>query len=169
LLLRQGHSETAEEMYRKALGIVEEQEAKVWELRAAAGLARLRHDQGRRAEARDFLAPIYGWFTEGFETGHAVEVRGGASTNRNHHQRQPAAQLPDPRAWRTAQPLDSDLGMFVGAAAYEAAGGTITRDLFSGDDDGFMDDAAATPSRTGRAPDPRAFHSLAEAIPRPLP
>jgi predicted ATPase len=68
LLLRQGHSETAQEMYRKALGIVEEQEAKVWELRAAASLARLRHDQGRRAEALDFLAPIYGRFTEGFDT-----------------------------------------------------------------------------------------------------
>jgi ParB family chromosome partitioning protein len=38
--------------------------------------------------------------------------------------------------------LDSDLGQFVGAPAYEAAGGTLTRDLFSGDDDGFMDDAA---------------------------
>src|SRR5438270_11533273 len=42
----------------------------------------------------------------------------------------------------SAVALDSDLGMFVGAAAYEAGGGTITRDLFSGDDDGFMDDAA---------------------------
>jgi len=42
----------------------------------------------------------------------------------------------------SAVPLDSDLGIFVGAAAYEAAGGTITRDLFSGDDDGFLDDAA---------------------------
>jgi ParB family transcriptional regulator, chromosome partitioning protein len=43
---------------------------------------------------------------------------------------------------QTAVPLDSDLGQFVGAAAYEAAGGTITRDLFSGDDDGFLDDPA---------------------------
>ena len=43
---------------------------------------------------------------------------------------------------QTAVPLDSDLGRFVGTAAYEAAGGTITRDLFSGDDDGFLDDAA---------------------------
>jgi ParB family chromosome partitioning protein len=42
----------------------------------------------------------------------------------------------------TAVPLDSDLGLFVGATAYEAAGGTVTRDLFSGDDDGFMDDTA---------------------------
>jgi ParB family transcriptional regulator, chromosome partitioning protein len=42
----------------------------------------------------------------------------------------------------TAVPLDSDLGLFVGAAAYEAAGGRVTRDLFSGDEDGFLDDAA---------------------------
>jgi predicted ATPase len=68
LLLRQGHSEAAEELYRKALSIAEEQEAKLWELRAAASLARLRRDQGRRAEARDLLTPIYGWFTEGFDT-----------------------------------------------------------------------------------------------------
>jgi predicted ATPase len=68
LLLRQGHSAAAEELYRKALSIGREQEAKLWELRAAIGLARLRRDQGRRAEARDFLAPVYGWFTEGFDT-----------------------------------------------------------------------------------------------------
>jgi predicted ATPase len=68
LLLRQGHTEAAEELYRKALSIAGEQGAKLWELRAAMGLARLRHDQGRRAEARDLLAPIYGWFTEGFDT-----------------------------------------------------------------------------------------------------
>jgi class 3 adenylate cyclase/predicted ATPase len=68
LLLRQGHSETAEELYRKALSIAREQEAKLWELRAAASLARLWRDHGRRAEARDLLAPVYGWFTEGFDT-----------------------------------------------------------------------------------------------------
>jgi predicted ATPase len=66
--LRQGHTEAAEELYRKALSIAEEQEAKLWELRAAASLARLRRDQGRCAEARDLLAPIYGRFTEGFDT-----------------------------------------------------------------------------------------------------
>ncbi|MFZ3237475.1 MAG: ParB N-terminal domain-containing protein [Stellaceae bacterium] len=43
---------------------------------------------------------------------------------------------------QAAIPLDSDLGLFVGSGAYEAAGGTVTRDLFSGDDEGFMDDAA---------------------------
>jgi predicted ATPase len=68
LLQQQGHTEAAEELYRKALSIAQEQEAKIWELRAAASLARLRRDQGRRAEARDLLASVYGWFTEGFDT-----------------------------------------------------------------------------------------------------
>jgi tetratricopeptide (TPR) repeat protein len=68
LLLRRAHAEAAEELYRKALSIAQEQEAKLWELRASASLARLRRDHGRRAEARDLLAPVYGWFTEGFDT-----------------------------------------------------------------------------------------------------
>ena len=75
LLLRQGHPEAAEELYRKALSIAREQEAKLWELRAAASLARLRRDQGRRAEARDLLAPVYGWFTEGFDTPDLKEAK----------------------------------------------------------------------------------------------
>jgi len=75
LLLRQGHSDVAEEFYRKALNIAEEQEAKLWELRAAASLARLRRDQGRRAEARALLAPVYGWFTEGFATSDLKEAK----------------------------------------------------------------------------------------------
>jgi predicted ATPase len=68
LLLQQGHAEAAEDLYRKALGIAVEQEAKLWELRAAASLARLYIDQGRPTEAHDLLAPVYGWFTEGFDT-----------------------------------------------------------------------------------------------------
>ena len=68
LLLRQGHPEPAEELYRKALSVAQEQEAKLWELRAAASLARLWRDQGRCGAARDLLAPVYGWFTEGFAT-----------------------------------------------------------------------------------------------------
>jgi predicted ATPase len=75
LLLRQGHSEAAEELYRRALSIAQEQRAKLWELRAAASLARLRRDQGRHAEARDLLAPVYGWFTEGFNTPDLKEAR----------------------------------------------------------------------------------------------
>jgi hypothetical protein len=60
--------EPAEELYRKALSVAQEQEAKLWELRAAASLARLWRDQGRCGAARDLLAPVYGWFTEGFAT-----------------------------------------------------------------------------------------------------
>ena len=68
LLLRQGQSEAAERLYRKALSIAEAQGAKLWELRAAASLAQLWGAQGRRSKGRDLLAPIYGWFTEGFGT-----------------------------------------------------------------------------------------------------
>jgi predicted ATPase len=75
LLWRQGHSEAAEELYRKALSIAAEQEAKLWELRAAVSLARLRRDQGRHAEARDLLAPVYDWFTEGFDTPDLTEAK----------------------------------------------------------------------------------------------
>jgi predicted ATPase len=75
MLLRQGHSEVAEALYRKALSIAEEQGAKLWELRAATSLARLRRDQGRHAEARDLLAPVYGWFTEGFDTPDLKEAK----------------------------------------------------------------------------------------------
>ena len=73
LLLRQGHAEAAEELYRKALSIAREQEAKLWELRAAVSLARLRRDQGRCTEAH--LAPVYGWFTEGFGTPDLKEAK----------------------------------------------------------------------------------------------
>jgi class 3 adenylate cyclase/tetratricopeptide (TPR) repeat protein len=75
LLLRQGHTEVAEELYYKALSIAQEQEAKLWELRAAASLARIRRDQGRRAEAYDLLAPVYGWFIEGFGTPDLKEAK----------------------------------------------------------------------------------------------
>jgi len=75
LLLRQGHSEAAEGLYRKALGIAAEQGAKLWELRAAVSLASLRRDQGRCAEARDLLAPVYAWFTEGFDTPDLKEAK----------------------------------------------------------------------------------------------
>jgi DNA-binding winged helix-turn-helix (wHTH) protein/predicted ATPase len=75
LLLRHGHSGAAEELYRNALSIAREQEAKLWELRAAVSLSRLWRDQRRRAEARDLLAPVYGWFTEGFATPDLKEAK----------------------------------------------------------------------------------------------
>ena len=65
----------AEELYCKALDIAKEQKAKLWELRAAVSLARLHCDEGRRAEARDLLAPVYGWFTEGFDTQDLKEAK----------------------------------------------------------------------------------------------
>jgi predicted ATPase len=67
-LLRQGQSVAAEELYCKALSIAEEQRAKLWELRAAVSLVRLLRDQGKRTKAHDLLAPVHGWFTEGFDT-----------------------------------------------------------------------------------------------------
>jgi predicted ATPase len=54
--------------FGKAIDIARRQSAKTWELRAATSLARLWRDQGKRTEARDLLAPVYGWFTEGFDT-----------------------------------------------------------------------------------------------------
>jgi predicted ATPase len=75
LLLRQGRTDAAEELYRKALSIAEEQKARFWELRATVSLARHRRDQGRQAEARDLLAPVYGWFTEGFDTPDLKEAK----------------------------------------------------------------------------------------------
>jgi predicted ATPase len=58
----------AEAYFERALAIARQQQAKSWELRAAMSMARLWRDQGKREEARDLLAPVYGWFTEGFDT-----------------------------------------------------------------------------------------------------
>ena len=58
----------AEASFRRAIAVAQEQSARWWELRAATGLARLWRDQGKRAEARALLAPVHGWFTEGFDT-----------------------------------------------------------------------------------------------------
>jgi class 3 adenylate cyclase/predicted ATPase len=57
-----------EESFRRALDVSRKQSAKMFELRAATGLARLWHEQERHVEAHDLLAPVYGWFTEGFDT-----------------------------------------------------------------------------------------------------
>jgi hypothetical protein len=68
LLLSVHQHAAAEDSYRHALAVARRQSAKFWELRAALDLAHLWLDQGKRTEARDLLAPIYGWFTEGFDT-----------------------------------------------------------------------------------------------------
>jgi len=58
----------AEAYFERALAVARAQQAKSWELRAAMSMARLWRDQGKRDAARDLLAPVYGWFTEGFDT-----------------------------------------------------------------------------------------------------
>jgi predicted ATPase len=70
-LLRTGHpgaEAEAEAGFRRAIAIARRQDAKLWELRAANSLARLWRDQGKRDEACSLLTPVYGWFTEGFDT-----------------------------------------------------------------------------------------------------
>jgi class 3 adenylate cyclase/predicted ATPase len=54
--------------FERALAVARQQQAKSWELRAAMSMARLWRDQGKRQQANDLLAPVYGWFTEGFDT-----------------------------------------------------------------------------------------------------
>ena len=61
-------TEKAQKYFERALAVARQQQAKSWELRAATSMARLWRDQGKRDEARDLLAPVYGWFTEGFDT-----------------------------------------------------------------------------------------------------
>jgi len=68
LLVQQGEVEGAERQFLEALRIAQAQGARLWELRAVMSLARLRHDQGRRAEAYESVRIAYSWFTEGFAT-----------------------------------------------------------------------------------------------------
>jgi predicted ATPase len=65
----------AETYFKRALTVAREQQAKSWELRAAMSLARLWRDQGKVQQARELLAPVYGWFTEGFDTRDLKEAK----------------------------------------------------------------------------------------------
>jgi len=78
LLLHQAVADAvhAEACFQQALIIARRQQAKSWELRVATSLSRLWQQQGKRAAARDLLAPIYDWFTEGFETADLREAKG---------------------------------------------------------------------------------------------
>ena len=58
----------AQAYFERALALAQQQQAKSWELRAATSLARLWRSQGKVQQARELLAPVYGWFTEGFDT-----------------------------------------------------------------------------------------------------
>jgi predicted ATPase len=76
-LLRQAIPDAAqaEACFQQALALARRQQAKSWELRAALSLGRLWQRQSKRAEAYDLLAPIYGWFTEGFDTADLQEAQ----------------------------------------------------------------------------------------------
>ena len=65
----------AEAYFERALAIARTQQAKSWELRASMSLARLWRDQGKQQQARELLAPVYGWFTEGFDTRDLKEAK----------------------------------------------------------------------------------------------
>ena len=68
LLLPEPDVAKTQACFERALEIARKQQAKSWELRAAMSMARLWRDQGRRAQARDLLAPVHGFFTQGFDT-----------------------------------------------------------------------------------------------------
>ena len=70
-----GERAAAEQLYWEAIAVARGQQAKALELRAATGLVRLWRDEGRPDEARDLLAPVYGWFTEGLDTPDLVEAK----------------------------------------------------------------------------------------------
>lgn len=68
VLAADGAPSDAEALFQRALEIARGQEARSFELRSATRLARLWQRQGKESQARDVLAPVYGWFTEGFDT-----------------------------------------------------------------------------------------------------
>ena len=75
LLLSMREPTAAEDSFRRALAVARRQSARFWELRAATSLARLWRDQGKRVEARELIAPVYCWFTEGFATRDLKEAK----------------------------------------------------------------------------------------------
>jgi predicted ATPase len=75
LMSPQPDAAKAEAYFERALAIARAQQARAWELRAAMSMAQLWRDQGKRQQAHDLLAPVYGWFTEGFDTLDLKEAR----------------------------------------------------------------------------------------------
>jgi predicted ATPase len=75
VLLAENKLDEAQASLQQAIGIAQAQQAKSLELRAATSLARLWGEKGRRADAHDLLAPLYGWFTEGFGTADLKEAK----------------------------------------------------------------------------------------------
>ena len=74
-LKHQGDETKAQAYFESALGIARKQQAKSWELRVAMSMARLWRNQRKCTEARNLLAPVYAWFTEGFDTRDLQEAK----------------------------------------------------------------------------------------------
>ena len=75
LMSPQPEAAKAEAYFERALLVARKQQAKSWELRVAMSMARLWRDQGKPQQARELLAPVYGWFTEGFDTRDLKEAK----------------------------------------------------------------------------------------------
>ena len=75
IALDPGAKADAEVAFCQAMDIAQRQSSKSWELRAAISMARLWRDQGKREKVRELLAPVYGWFTEGFDTRDLKEAK----------------------------------------------------------------------------------------------
>jgi predicted ATPase len=75
LMLARGDQADAEASFHRVIEVARRQQAKSWELRATVSLCRLWQEQGKREEARERLAEIYGWFSEGFDTVDLIEAR----------------------------------------------------------------------------------------------
>ena len=75
MVLARGGAAGAEASFHEAVALARQQSARWWELRATVSLCRLWQGQGREAEAREMLAGIYGWFTEGFDTPDLKEAK----------------------------------------------------------------------------------------------
>jgi len=75
LQMTEPNAAKAETYFERALAAARQQQAKSWELRASMSLARLWRDQGKARQARELLAPVYGWFTEGFDTRDLKEAK----------------------------------------------------------------------------------------------
>jgi predicted ATPase len=75
VLCDRGDHAAAEACFRTAIDIARHQNARLWELRSSVSLARMLRDEGKRSAARDLLAPVYDWFTEGFDTPDLTEAK----------------------------------------------------------------------------------------------
>jgi predicted ATPase len=75
LLISVGDPTGAEAAFQQAIAVAHRQNAKFWELRATTSLARLWREQGKVTAARNLLAPVYGWFTEGFDTPVLIDAK----------------------------------------------------------------------------------------------